>query len=129
MKKILNKVLIIILLTFCMFSLLNTSVYARSITDIFTSAGNFLNAGNKSYNPIDEDYMQDMSGILYNTLLIIGIIVAVILGIVLGIKIMAGSVEEKAKTKESLIAYVAGCVVVFGAFTIWKIVVTILQST
>ena len=41
---------------------------------------------------------------------------------------MAGSVEEKANIKNSLIAYIAGCVVVFGAFTIWKIVVTILQS-
>ena len=36
--------------------------------------------------------------------------------------------SKKAEVKKSLIPYVAGCVVVFGAFTIWKIIVTILQS-
>ena len=39
-----------------------------------------------------------------------------------------GSIEEKAEIKTMLIPYIIGCVVVFGAFTIWKIVVDILQS-
>ena len=37
-------------------------------------------------------------------------------------------IEEKAEIKTMLIPYIIGCVVVFGAFTIWKIVVDILQS-
>ena len=35
---------------------------------------------------------------------------------------MIGSIEEKAQVKESLIPFVIGCVVVFGAFGIWKMV-------
>ena len=37
-------------------------------------------------------------------------------------------INERAKVKEVLIPYIAGCIVIFGAFTIWKIIVTILQN-
>lgn len=129
MKKIINKLLVIILAFFCIFSLVSTNVYATSISDIFTKGDNFINKGQtSSRNPISEGTMKNMSEILYNTLLVIAIVVAVIIGLVIGIKFMTGSVEEKAKVKETVIAYVAGCIVVFGAFTIWKVLVTILQS-
>ena len=36
--------------------------------------------------------------------------------------------EEKVKVKETLIPYVAGCIIIFGAFTIWKVVVEVLKS-
>ena len=52
-------------------------------------------------------------------------IVAVLIGAILGIKFMIGSVEEKAEIKAALVPFIIGCVVVFGAFGIWKIVVTI----
>ena len=41
---------------------------------------------------------------------------------------MTGSVSQKAKIKETLIPYIAGCIVIFGAFGIWKLVVTIMSS-
>lgn len=130
MKKIVNRILILILICFSIFSLISSKIYAASISDIFTKADDFITKGQSSTKKgISEDTIQDMSKILYNTLLIIGIVVAIIIGIMIGIKFMTGSIEEKAKVKETLIAYVAGCVVVFGAFTIWKIVVTILQSS
>ena len=59
---------------------------------------------------------------------VIGSIVSVIFLVILGIKYMLGSVEEKASLKETLLAYLIGCVVVFGAFGIWKIAVNILQA-
>lgn len=65
---------------------------------------------------------------LYNALLIIGIIIAVIVGAILGIKFMMGSVGEKADIKKLLVPYVVGCIIVFGAFGIWKLVVTILAN-
>lgn len=131
MKKILIRVLVIILVTFCIFSILTSKTYATSISDIFSKADDFINKGQSSsgVQTISESSIKEMSNLLYNTLLIIGVVLAVIIGIFIGIKFMTGSVEEKAKTKETLIAYVAGCIVVFGAFTIWKLVVTILQST
>ena len=112
-------------------TMLSSNVYASSISDIFTKADDFVKNGQNSTTAgttISTDTMKSMSELIYNTLLIIGVAVAVIIGIILGVKFMAGSVEEKANIKNSLIAYIAGCVVVFGAFTIWKIVVTILQS-
>ena len=72
--------------------------------------------------------LQNFSNMLYNALLIIGIIIAVIVGTILGIKFMIGSVEEKADIKKLLIPYIVGCIVVFGAFGIWKLVVTILAN-
>ena len=39
-----------------------------------------------------------------------------------------GSVSEKANVKETLIPYIAGCIVIFGAFGIWKLVVTIMSK-
>ncbi len=41
---------------------------------------------------------------------------------------MTSSIEEKAEAKKLLVPYVVGCVMVFGGFAIWKLVVTILQS-
>ena len=61
-------------------------------------------------------------------LLAFGIITAVIVGSILGIKYMIGSVEEKAEYKQTLLAYLISCVVVFGAFGIWKLVINILSS-
>ena len=127
-----NKLIIIIILLMMFFlTMLSSNVYASSISDIFTKADDFVKNGQNSTTAgttISTDTMKSMSELIYNTLLIIGVAVAVIIGIILGVKFMAGSVEEKANIKNSLIAYIAGCVVVFGAFTIWKIVVTILQS-
>ena len=65
---------------------------------------------------------------IYNILLAIGTVIAVIIGAILGIQFMVGSMDDKAKVKESLIPFVIGCVIIFGAFGIWKIVATILQD-
>ena len=42
---------------------------------------------------------------------------------------MTGSVSERAETKQLIAPYIVGCVVVFGAFTIWRIVVEIINKT
>lgn len=77
---------------------------------------------------LNSQKLKPMSSTIYNILLAIGIIVAVIVGLILGMKFITGGIEEKAEVKGMLIPYVVGCVVLFGAFTIWKIVVDILQS-
>ena len=48
----------------------------------------------------------------------VGIIAAVIILMVLGIKYMMGSAEEKAEYKKTMIPYVIGAVLLFGATTI-----------
>lgn len=71
--------------------------------------------------------LNNFSDTLYNTLLLIGMVIAVIIGTIIGIKFMVSSVEEKAKLKEILIVYVIGCIVLVGAFSIWKIIVVIMN--
>lgn len=58
---------------------------------------------------------------LYNLFLMAGIVIAVIIGAFLGIKFMTEGIEGKAKIKEALIPFCIGCIVIFGAFGIWRI--------
>lgn len=86
-----------------------------------------------SNNPYEQSYLktenlQEFSQTLYSVLLGIGIVLAVIIGLILGIKFMLSSVTEKAQVKKLLVTYAIGCVVVFGAFGIWKIVVEIMKN-
>ena len=41
---------------------------------------------------------------------------------------MMSGAEGKAQIKELLVPYIVGCIVVFGAFAIWKLLVTILSG-
>ena len=97
-----------------------------SIDGLITDSDNFINKG--SNDRINDKSIQDFSKTLYNILITIATVVSVIIGGILGIKIMLASAEEKAQVKELLVPYVIGCVVVFGAFGIWKLVVNILQN-
>lgn len=65
---------------------------------------------------------------MYNILFGIGVILSVLVGAMLGVKIMWGSIEQQTKAKEALIPYVIGCVVIFGAFAIWKLAVTVFSQ-
>ena len=130
MKKfIVHKTIILIATLIFLMLIMTTYTYATSIGDIFTGADDFIQSGINDKNPTIEDKdLENMSDLLYNTLLIIAIVIAVIVGLVIGIQFMTGSVSQKAKIKETLIPYIAGCIIIFGAFGIWKLVVTILSQ-
>lgn len=100
----------------------------KACDNIISGADNFINEGkNNANSAIDSQKMKEASNLVYNTLLIIGTCGAVIVGAILGIQFITGSVEQKAKVKDSLIPFVVGCVVIFGAFGIWKLVITLLK--
>lgn len=96
-----------------------------SLEDMINDADTFINTGTAQYN---QTSMQNFSKIMYNILFTVGVFVAVIVGGIIGIKLMVLSAAEKADVKKLLVPYVVGCVVVFGGFGIWKLVVTILQG-
>lgn len=123
MRKKIMLGIIIILVLINIFTFTSKS-YAKdtSISDIFTGAKDFMSKGGDVTDE-QENKLIVTSNLIYNILLVIGIGVAVIVSGVLGIKFMIGSVEEKAQIKDQLIPFVIGCIVVFGAFGIWKIVV------
>ena len=99
---------------------------------IFDEGNDFIKDGKQQASldkEVDEDKLQESINMIYNVLLGLGIALSVIIGAMLGIKYMIGSIEEQAKIKETLIGYIVGCIVVFGAFGIWKLVIEILGKT
>lgn len=102
----------------------DTSTSRQSLDDMMNDADRFIGLGNPQY---DGD-LADFSNTIYNILLSVGIVVAVIVGAIIGIKLMASNIDTIVEAKRLLIPYVVGCIVVFGGFGIWKIVVSILQG-
>lgn len=124
-KKISIILLIIVLMLSILIIIPTTKTYASTIDDTFKGADNFINKGDTSV--INTSELKDASEFIYNTLLAIAMVAAVIIGIILGIKYMVSDSESKASVKETLIPYMVSCCVIFGAFTIWKLVVNILK--
>ena len=98
---------------------------SHAIGDVFSEGKGFLDKGNKIDKTIDTGKLKDTSDYIYNMLLGVAVMVAVVIAMVIGIQFMVASADEKAKVKESLLPFLVGCIVVFGAFTIWKIAVNI----
>lgn len=128
-KKIIY-IFVITIATLCIIINTNYVYAANSIDDVMSGADNFMNAGSNTSigNGIDESKLKSTSDLIYNMLLAIAIIAAVAIGIVIGIQFMTSGVEEQAKIKERLLPYVISCIVIFGAFGIWKLAVTVMSS-
>ena len=123
-KKLLINIMVIFII---LFNLFIPNAYAGPLQDIMNRAEGFVNNGENGGNVINNDALKEGSNTLYNVLLVIGIAVAFIWGIVLGIQFVTGSLGEKADVKKDLIVYVIGCIIIFGAFGIWRLLLQLLQ--
>ena len=59
----------------------------------------------------------------------IGLLVIFISTVVLGIKYMFVLPQEKSRIKQATTPYIIGVVIIFGALTIWKFLITILDGS
>ena len=123
-KKLLINIMVIFII---LFNLFIPNAYAGPLQDIMNRAEGFVNNGENGGNVINNDALKEGSNTLYNVLLVMGIAVAFIWGIVLGIQFVTGSLGEKADVKKNLIVYLVGCVIIFGAFGIWRLLLQLLQ--
>lgn len=123
-KKLLINIMVIFII---LFNLFIPNAYAGPLQDIMNRAEGSVNNGENGGNVINNDALKEGSNTLYNVLLVIGIAVAFIWGIVLGIQFVTGSLGEKADVKKNLIVYVIGCIIIFGAFGIWRLLLQLLQ--
>ena len=123
-KKLLINIMVIFII---LFNLFIPNAYAGPLQDIMNRAEGFVNNGENGGNVINNDALREGSNTLYNVLLVIGIAVAFIWGIVLGIQFITGSLGEKADVKKNMIVYIIGCIIIFGAFGIWKLLLQLLQ--
>ncbi len=128
---IIFKIIIIILIFQFMFIPVSNAGFWE---DIKNSGEEFIKDGEEEGKKdpeqavVDQNQIVHTVNIIYNALLTLGISISVIIGAVIGIKLMTGSIEEQAKTKELLMPYVVGCVITFGAFGIWKIMMGVLSN-
>lgn len=123
-KKLLINIMVIFII---LFNLFIPNAYAGPLQDIMNRAEGFVKNGENGGNVINNDALKEGSNTLYNVLLVIGIAVAFIWGIVLGIQFVTGSLGEKADVKKNLIVYVIGCIIIFGTFGIWRLLLQLLQ--
>lgn len=75
-----------------------------------------------------ENQIQNVGNYIATIIRNIGIVLAVILLMILGIKYMVGSAEEKADYKKTMIPYLVGVVVLFGASAIAQVVISMGSS-
>lgn len=120
-------VIVLMVISFVGISIGYAKTYAATTTvdDVIQGADNFLEKGKGG--AIQELKLKETSNFIFNIFLAVAIVITVIVGLIIGIKFMMAGIEEKAELKETLVPYFIGCVVVFGAFGIWKLVVTILN--
>lgn len=115
--------LIAIISVFIIVSVFPVKVFSSWVDD----ADNFLKSAGNSIT-VDKDQLTSASDEIYNTLTSIGMIVAVIVGMILGITYMMTGAVDKANVKESIMPYLLGCIVIFGAFGIWKLVINVMNG-
>ncbi len=142
MEKKKNMIILIIFIFIIQLLLFPTTSEASEFWDAIKQGRKFLSEGKKStitqkdengnvvevVVPFDDEGMKSSLSDIFNTLALIGSAITVIVGGIIGIQFMLASAEDKAKIKESMIPYVIGAFVVFGAFGIWRLVVTVLDT-
>ena len=71
------------------------------------------------------DSVTDISNQIIGVVTTVGVAVALIVLLILGIKYMMGSASEKAEYKKTMIPYLIGAVLIFGASAITKVVIAL----
>lgn len=126
---IIKKIIIFITLVLIISSI-PIHIYATTVTfdDIISAGDSFLEAGDDTTVTFEGNDLQGISNFVSGVLLTIAIGVTLISGVVMGINFMVQSVEDKAKIKESIIPWVIGIIISFGAFGIWQITINIFTT-
>lgn len=121
MKKASKILAIIVMLTMILTvftaTRVNAGVDSTGVIETITGGGS-----------VDTGEVQSFGANIVDIITTIGIIVAVIVLLVLGIKYMMGSASEKAEYKKTMIPYLVGAILIFGASAIAKAVVTMTES-
>ena len=100
------------------------SIIIISVTIMFSLSNiAFASLNTSSFKPpalTDKDTSAafQMGNTIIEVVRIVGVIVAIIGLIAIGIKFMAGSVEQRAEYKKTMIPYLIGCIMIFVITTI-----------
>lgn len=120
MKKM-TKILSIVLVVIMIVSFCSPLVFADTV---FKPDGWKDQDGGK----INDTDVKEFSASLINVIAIVGSAAAIITLIILGIKYMMGSAEEKAEYKKTLLPYIIGAAMVFGASVLTGVIYNIMNQ-
>ena len=109
--KILTTIMIIVFFLAILSNITLAKVNINHITDDDSSVGG--------------DQIKTIGSYIYTAVTNVGIIAAVVVVAILGVKYMLGSADERAEYKKSMMPYLIGALLVFGASGIAKAVVAI----
>ena len=98
---------------------------ATTLDQIMTDADSFLTLDNNNVVTPSQEGIKNMSKTVSNVLLTIALGVTLISAVIMAIQFAFQSVREKAKIKESMVPWVIGIFISFGAFGIWNITMSI----
>lgn len=117
----------ILVMSIIIFIVLQIPLYVKALSfdDILASGNDFIQQGTTNNSVIDEGDLQEISNMVSGVLLTIAVGVTLISAVVMGINFTIQSVEDKAKVKESMIPWVIGIFVAFGAYGIWTITMNV----
>lgn len=109
--------------------LLTETVEEKSIDEVIEEAKDFIKPVTQGLIVgIKGENLLKTSKTLSNILMIVAIGASLIIGAMIGIQTMIASAEEKAEAKKALMPYLIGAFISFGAFGIWSLAVTIIES-
>ena len=112
------KILSIILMVSIMVLFLSTNVFAGDIIDRLEP----------DYNIEEAEGLTNVGQQIISIISIVAIVISVIVLLIIGIKYMMGSASEKAEYKKTMIPYLVGAVIIFGAGAIAQVVVNLADS-
>lgn len=122
-----RKSIIVLLIISIIFICIPTYSKALTLKEIFDGADKMLAKSNDD-DLFDATNEKEAIDTIYWIATGIAVAAAVIIGMVLGIQFITAGVSGQAKVKEKLIPYGVGCVVAFGAFGIWKVVINVMYG-
>lgn len=122
---IIQKIMCLLMIAYIVFSM-DIAVNADLLGDMQSDMSNFKELAKEKPVEIDDalDPFKELGQIL--TMVGAGVMVAVTL--YMGIKYLTSGPDAQAKLKTQLIGLVVSGVVIFGAYSIWKMVVTLAAS-
>lgn len=122
-----RKIIRIIFIIFIILNIFVSTSKAFSLSEILSAGKDFINSSNGK-TKIEQSDINNLSYTIYGILQTIAIAATLIVATVLGIIYITGSIETQAEVKKTMIPFVVGCIVAFGAFGIWRLVIEIIQD-
>lgn len=132
------KIILILVVIISTYTMIYTVNATKNASDIWNAGRDFIGTGSNTIGMTEEGIgILNKLGIdtksnfaeLIDFIWGIGLLVIFISTVVLGIKYMLVLPDEKSRLKQATFPYIIGVVIIFGALTIWKFVIFILDGS